>query len=259
VKAAPGESFSARDTVVDADGSEHVRFERSHEGLPVIGGDFVLHQRPGKPATASLTLRSALAPDMRSELQAADAILVARAAFGIEPQSAPEVDRVVYARGPAQPRLAWRVRLQGGESDETLLVAAQDGRLLDRWSNRETVAATGTGRTLYSGNVAIGTNSIAGGFELRDPARGGGYTINAATGIASGQIYKDATTAGATTRSATRLRGRGRAFRRRHHLGLLQAGARPQRHRQRRQGRREPRALRPQVRQRLLERRPASA
>jgi Zn-dependent metalloprotease len=84
------------------------------------------------------------------------------------------------------------VQLQGGESDETLLVSAQDGRVLDRWSNRETAAATGTGRTLYSGNVSIGTNSIRNGFELRDKSRGNGYTMNAATGRTSGQIFKDA-------------------------------------------------------------------
>jgi Zn-dependent metalloprotease len=189
---APGERFLARDVVVDADGTEHVRFERSHAGLPVIGGDFVLHQRAGRPSTASLTLRSVLSPDMRAELTAGDAIVVARAAFGTEPEAAPGADRVVYARGPAQARLAWRVRLQSGESDETLIVSALDGRLLDRWSNRESAAATGTGRTLYSGNVGMGTNSLATGFELRDPSRGGGYTINAAIGVGSGQIYKDA-------------------------------------------------------------------
>jgi len=192
VLASREDRFIARDAIVDADGSEHVRFERSYAGLPVIGGDFVLHQRAGKPASASMALRSVLAPDLRAELAAGDAILVARAAFGVEPELAPQADRVVYARGPAQPRLAWRVHLQGGDSDETLIVAAQDGRLLDRWSNNESAAATGTGRTLYSGNVSIGTNSIVGGYEMRDQSRGGGYTINAATGKTSGQIYKDA-------------------------------------------------------------------
>jgi Zn-dependent metalloprotease len=190
--AAPGERFTARDAIVDLDGTEHVRFERSFAGLPVIGGDFVLHQRAGRPTTSSLSLRAVLKPDMRAELGAADAILVARAAFGRSVDGAPQAHRVIYARGPARPRLAWRVQLQGGESDETLLVSAQDGRVLDRWSNRETAAATGTANTLYSGSVSIGTNSITGGFELRDPARGNGFTINGATGITSGQVYKDA-------------------------------------------------------------------
>jgi Zn-dependent metalloprotease len=191
--AAPGETFHARNAIVDADGSEHVRFDRTHAGLPVIGGDFVLHQRAGQAPTASLALRAALSPDMRAGIDAADAMLIAGAAFGAEVDALPLVDRVVYARGPARARLAWRVRLRGGESDETLLVAAQDGRLLDRWSNRESAAASGSGKTLYSGNVGLDTNKIArGGYELRDPTRGGGYTVNAATGRTSGQIFKDA-------------------------------------------------------------------
>ena len=190
--AAPGETFRVRDAIVDSDGNEHVRFERSHAGLPVIGGDFVLHQRAGASPSATLALRAPLAPDMRAAIDAADAILVAGAAFGVAIDALPQVDRVVYARGPARPRLAWRVRLQGGESDETLLVAAQDGRLLDRWSNRESAAANGTGKTLYSGNVNLGTNKLATGYELRDPTRGGGYTVNAAIGRTSGQIFKDA-------------------------------------------------------------------
>jgi Zn-dependent metalloprotease len=190
--ASPGERFTARDAIIDADGSEHVRFERSFAGLPVLGGDFVLHQRAGKPATTSMSLRAALKPDMRADIGADDAILVARAAFGRDTDIAPRADRVIYARGPAQPRLAWRVQLQGGESDETLLVSARDGRVLDRWSNRESAAASGTATTLYSGTVSIGTNRLATGYELRDPSRGGGYTVNGATGIGSGQVYKDA-------------------------------------------------------------------
>ena len=189
--ASSADRFVVRDVVLDADGTEHVRFERRYAGLPVIGGDFVLHQRAGKAVTSSLTLRGVLKPDMRAELGADDAILVAEAAFGLATDAAPKADRVIYARGPMQPRLAWRVQLQGGDADETLLVSAQDGHLLDRWSNHESAAATGTGKTLYSGNVSLGTNSIVGGFELRDPTRGKGYTVNAATGVGSGQIYKD--------------------------------------------------------------------
>jgi len=93
--AGPGESFTARDVVLDADGSQHVRFERNFAGLPVIGGDFVLHQRLGKEATSSLTLRSVLKPDMRAEIGAADAMLVAMAAFGGEADVMPQADRVI--------------------------------------------------------------------------------------------------------------------------------------------------------------------
>ena len=40
---AGADAFSAKDVIVDRDGTEHVRFERSYRGLPVIGGDVVVH------------------------------------------------------------------------------------------------------------------------------------------------------------------------------------------------------------------------
>src|SRR5207342_2646806 len=124
--------------------------------------------------SATRTQREELNLSTRPGISAADAIVAAGLAFGGAFEGTPESALVVYARGPGAARLAWQVRLQGGEEDRSFIVAANDGRLLDRWSNRETAAAAGTGRTLYSGNVALTTNSLATGFELRDPSRGKG-------------------------------------------------------------------------------------
>ena len=98
---------------------------------------------------------------------------------------------VVYARGRGAARLAWQVRLLNERADMTYMVDARNGRILERWSNRHIAAATGTARTLYSGDVALSTNSIAGGYEMRDLTRGKGYTIDASNSRTSGQIYKD--------------------------------------------------------------------
>src|SRR5689334_11881940 len=46
--ASGADRFEARDVVLDTDGTEHVRFERSYGGLPVIGGDLVVHAKDGK-------------------------------------------------------------------------------------------------------------------------------------------------------------------------------------------------------------------
>ena len=37
------QAFTAGDTVVDADGTQHVRIHRKFRGLRVLGGDMVLH------------------------------------------------------------------------------------------------------------------------------------------------------------------------------------------------------------------------
>ena len=43
--AGAGHDYAARDLIVDADGTEHVRFARRFQGLPVIGGDVVVHSQ----------------------------------------------------------------------------------------------------------------------------------------------------------------------------------------------------------------------
>jgi Zn-dependent metalloprotease len=190
--AAAADRFQARAVIVDDDGTEHVRFERTHAGLPVIGGDVVVHSRGGRFRSASQTQAAVLAIDTRPSLPAAEALVIAGARFGADFQGHPAPTLVVHARGPGAARLAWQVRLDNERDDITYLVDAHDGRLLEHWSNRPNAAAAATARTLYSGEVALTTNSLATGFELRDPTRGGGATIDASNSRTSGQVYKDA-------------------------------------------------------------------
>src|SRR6476619_5162422 len=60
LRATRADRFVSRDVIVDADGTEHVRFERSYGGLPVIGGDFVVHSRNGQFKSASTTMHDSL-------------------------------------------------------------------------------------------------------------------------------------------------------------------------------------------------------
>ena len=55
VRASTADQFVARDVIVDANGTEHVRFDRTYHGLAVIGGDFVVHSRNGQLLSASQT------------------------------------------------------------------------------------------------------------------------------------------------------------------------------------------------------------
>src|SRR5574343_1317751 len=41
-KASLADAYIATDLVVDTDGTEHVRFDRSYKGLPVIAGDLIV-------------------------------------------------------------------------------------------------------------------------------------------------------------------------------------------------------------------------
>jgi Zn-dependent metalloprotease len=185
------DQYAARDVVIDKDGTEHVRFDRTYAGLAVIGGDLVMHSRGGQYKGVSMTQGAPLSLSVRPSFDASAAVVAAGTEFGSDFAGAPESTLVVYARR-ASPRLAWQVRLHNERADMTYIVDAHSGRVLDRWSNRETAAANGTAKTLYSGDVALTTNSIFAGFEMRDPTRGGTRTIDASNSRTSGQVYKDA-------------------------------------------------------------------
>ena len=187
----PLDRFVARDVIVDPDGTEHVRFDRTHSGLPVIGGDLVVHSRGGVLRSMSIRQAAPLAPTVAPTIAQTTAIATARTEFGSNFTQAPEAKLVVHAR-TSVPRLAWQVHMVNLREDRTYFVDAKTGKVVDRWSNLETTAATGKGRTLYSGEVPLGTNSLATGFELRDPTRGNSRTLDASNSRTSGQVYKDA-------------------------------------------------------------------
>ena len=185
------DQYVVRDVTVDRDGTEHVRFDRTYAGLPVIGGDLVMHSRRGAFRGVSLTQGGPISMSTLPGFDSRSAVVAAGTEFGSDFDGTPECTLVVYAR-TGTPQLAWQVRLHNDRADVTYIVAAQGGRVLDRWSNRQTAVANGTARTLYSGDVALTTNSIPGGYEMRDPSRGGTRTIDASNSRTSGQVYKDA-------------------------------------------------------------------
>jgi len=210
VRASALDRFAARDVIVDADGTEHVRFERSFAGLPVIGGDFVVHSRGGQFKSASLTQRGELKLGTRPTIGKADAVVSAGAEFGSDFRGTPTASLAIYARG-ATPVLAWQVRMLGADADGndrdmTYIVSASNGQLLDRWNNQQTgkpsgggttcsgnTSANGIGQTLYSGDVSISTQNCGSSFQMKDLTRGGGYTTNLANRTSgNGTIFSDA-------------------------------------------------------------------
>jgi Zn-dependent metalloprotease len=191
-----GHSYTVRDVVFDADGAEHVRVARHYRGLPVIGGDMVVHSgRSGAFVDVSRTLRQALALDTRARLGAAEALRAAVLAASGSPEGAPQL--VVYARGD-RPQLAWDVRLHGEQADGTpselhVIVDADSGAVLERWDDIHTAPAAGSGNTLFAGTVPLTTETTATGFTLKDTTRGGQATLDMKNrGFGRGAAFNDA-------------------------------------------------------------------
>jgi len=200
-RTAIGDAFAARDLVVDADGSRHVRFLRTHQGLRVIGGDLVVHlDAAGGWKGVSHAMKDAVSLSTIPSLAAAGIEHRAKAVFAgrVDQQSS---ELVVYARDRA-PVLAYDVRVAGVKPDgkyslSHLVLHAHTGELLDRWDEIEPVDAVGDGVSLYSGTVPLHADFASGSYRLVDNTRGGHavYDLRNKNGQftdATGTLYTDA-------------------------------------------------------------------
>ncbi|GAB3821394.1 M4 family metallopeptidase [Kribbella italica] len=184
LKATGADAFAVRDVIVDADGTSHVRMDRSIGGLKVLGGDVVVHQaKDGAWKDASLTLTRSANVDRTPKISLAGATAKALTggilSRGMKAEGKPSL--VIEARKGA-PRLAYLVTTGGTQADGTpshltTTVDALTGAKLV--SEQHIHTAGGDGKSLYSGTVGIDTTPATGGFTLTDPARGNGYTADA--------------------------------------------------------------------------------
>ncbi|MEU3900111.1 M4 family metallopeptidase [Streptomyces sp. NPDC045251] len=186
----PAQDTEVRDVIVDADGTQHVRYDRTYRGLPVLGGDFVVHLAPdGDYRGADRATRAALSlPTVTPRLSAPRAAgLAATALRAANPgqllkRLTAEPELVVDALH-GTPKLAWRTNAValdslGNPVARTVLTDAATGARIDAWDALES-AAEGDGRSLYGGTVPLRTTASGSSYQLKDPTRGGTYTGDA--------------------------------------------------------------------------------
>ncbi|VWD12635.1 peptidase M4 [Burkholderia lata] len=200
-----GDQFQVRDVIVDPDGTEHVRFDRFYAGLPVIGGDVVVHSSKGQLKQASVTQLAPIslagtigkvggrsvvrnAPD----IGAARVKRIAAARFDSDVRRVGDAELVVFALDVA-PTLAYAVRVYGKATDahgDAVLyyVDARTGTVLDAQDLIKTAAATGTGRSLYYGNLTLTTDQTGtNAYRMLDPSRGSGSVYDG-RGLTSDEV-----------------------------------------------------------------------
>ncbi|KQU69235.1 peptidase [Phycicoccus sp. Root101] len=187
-----------RDVVVDTDGTRHVRYERTYRGLRVLGGDLVVEQAPGGAAKSvhwNASGRAAM-PATTATLSGARAESLGRKASGFSVDSSHH-ELVVQLTGTGS-RLAYDVVTEGVRADQTpsrlhTVVDAKSGATLRSWDE----VKTGTGRSQYSGTVAIPTLKSGSTFQLKDSIGNSAEDLNGKTDLLpvfprSGTIFTDA-------------------------------------------------------------------
>lgn len=179
------------------DGTTHTRYERTYAGLPVLGGDLVVHLKNGR-STVSEAGRAAITvattkPRIAAADAAAKALTVSRKAAveRSEVDGAPRL--VVWAAGGTRPVLAWESVIEGFQHDGTpselhVVTDAASGKVASRYQD----VHTGTGTGQYSGTVQLGTTPSGSAYQLVDGDRAGHRTYDLNQGTSgTGTLFAD--------------------------------------------------------------------
>jgi Zn-dependent metalloprotease len=176
VKASPDDQFTLFRKRVDPGGTSHERFTRTFHGLPVYGGDVVLHfDKSGALTGTSNSLPGPMAVNIAPNVPVTAATTSAKAAFTgtIERTGVP---RLIVDASRGTGTLAWETEVIGKAADGHtpshlhVLTDARSGKTIGAWDEIET--ATGTGKTHYSGTVKLETSGFPGYYRLSDPSHG---------------------------------------------------------------------------------------
>ncbi|MGW2830381.1 M4 family metallopeptidase [Streptomyces sp. NPDC001286] len=190
------EKLLVKDVIRDADGTTHTRYERTYAGLPVLGGDLVIHDKSGR-LTITKANRAALSvPSLRSKITAASAADRAEAASKrakVTGSRMGKKPRLVVWAGTGKPVLAWESVVKGVQRDGTpselqVVTDARTGKQL----LAEQKVETGTGTGQYVGTVQLGTTQSGSTYQLVDPDRAGHKTYDLNQGTSgTGTLFTD--------------------------------------------------------------------
>ncbi|GHG27993.1 MULTISPECIES: M4 family metallopeptidase [Amycolatopsis] len=166
------EAFVRTGVTPGGGGLYYASYQRTYQGLPVIGGDAVVvadgagHVRGTEAApTAPITVGT------QAALKADQATKIARTEVStVDSTGTP---KLVVLAGDA-PKLAYEVvvsgRADGKPTRLHVFVDSTTGKVLDK---RDDVREAGTGNSYYAGTVSIDTSGSGSSYSMTDPGRRG--------------------------------------------------------------------------------------
>ncbi|MFJ3788725.1 M4 family metallopeptidase [Kitasatospora sp. NPDC090091] len=176
------EALVVKAVTKDADGSLHTRYERTFAGLPVLGGDLVVHTAPDgstKGVTKATDADIAVDTTPKESADSARGLALDSAGSAKVAEAAADNTRKVVWAASGTPRLAWETVVTGTQEDGTpselhVITDANSGKKIFEYQGVE----TGVGNSKYSGQVTIGTSAAGGGYAMTDNTRGGHSTYD---------------------------------------------------------------------------------
>lgn len=208
----------------DALGFEHQRYQQYFRGVPVEGGELILHFQEGRLQTANGEVVKQLSLDVNPSISREAAIQAAKAHMGAEvymweeqnrhPMSHTEdfrpkptlcIASAAFNNQGGSYGLSWKMDLFAAEpmDRQWVYVNAQNGNIALTLSRIHHASDTGTARTKYYGIRKIVTDSVnptewrlvdnitGGGIETLDLNNGNRSSLNAAVDFTDSNNYWD--------------------------------------------------------------------
>ena len=189
---ASGEKLTVKSVITDPNGATHVRYERTIDGLRVIGGDFVSHKdASGAVKSVTWNIRKDVKPaTMTPTIGRATAQKAGLAAAKADDEKASAGELVVF-QSSTGPKLAYEVVTEGIKPDQTptrlhTIVDATTGKTLTSWDDIK----HGTGNGIFVGSVTIGTTAGT-SYTMRDTHGNYATDMNQGT-TGTGTTFTDA-------------------------------------------------------------------
>ncbi|MEU3709594.1 M4 family metallopeptidase [Streptomyces catenulae] len=194
------EKLVVKDVAQDADGTTHTRYARTLDGLPVLGGDLIVHEAKGGAVKAvtkaqSKQLKVATTTAKVAPTAASAKALSSARSLGASKAAADKAPRKVVWAADGTPRLAYETVVGGFQKDGTpnqlhVITDATTGEKIFQYQGIE----NGIGNTEYSGKVTLGTTASGSSYTLTDGGRGGHKTYNLNHGSSgTGTLFKNST------------------------------------------------------------------
>ncbi len=203
------EDLVVKDVVQDVDGTEHVRYDRTYAGLPVVGGDLVVQQTPDRQARRScgptvdqIQVQTTEPPSpgtprsRRGQAQPTSRPAPPTRRRSCTPPSTPPSS----PGRPPSPAPSRTARRSATSSTPTRAPASSSAGCRRSWT------PTAPGSSLYSGTVTLQTTLSGSTYQLNDATRGNHstYDANNSTSTARGTLFTDADNAWGTGTTSSR-------------------------------------------------------
>lgn len=174
----------------DKFGSTHYKFQQFHEGLPIFGSRYILHEKDGRVVLANGRYSPQADVDPRPGINAETAVGLAKLNMKARAYHERQPEARLCFLDPAFPevsehlRLVYQVDLHSTDpfNKRRYFVDAVTGKILSQFPLILNEGVPSTAKTRYYGTQHITTDSISPNhFVLRDPTRGEGIFVLSST------------------------------------------------------------------------------